>query len=563
MRLRPGYRHKSDMNSLMMRETEANPKDGIRLLEVGDDPSGRGFRMIIITPTQVEWLRMYSGRGIAVDDTHNVTKYNLKFATVSVADQRDRGLPAAFLLSGTMAAYDVHMLFAEIQKLVPDFNPHQIVTDEAPCFYNGCRETFPTSQAKLHYCRWHLDQTFRKATIRLVEVSTPFFAVCHRCYSKFLGTLEGFINKDLSRLLLIADLETFERKFAEILAFLDVEGQTAMATYLRENYLGDIVANIILFKLEAVGRTATWASFANQHVVMDTKMISERWHLRLKKDFLHRNSNIRADFLVDLLIKAVEDLADTNEIRDRRRAATSSYRVQETTKCHRKAMLYYERRPQRIRRIGEMEWQVEGKQPTDLYTVTQGECRCDISMGHNVHCPLCNICPYSWNCLCLDNRSGISCLHRHAVKLYGGEIATRISSAEPVAGEGVEGRRLEVEEALPPTLEPSTSRVTTAQERKQERSQMRNDIESRYAVVYSHVNVLVNTDTAESLDSLKEIYELIDQASRIRVRGSVSEPNLAVRPELTKLGGKPLLTKAELFTARQVQVDSHLRTSSQ
>ncbi|CAJ0605227.1 unnamed protein product [Cylicocyclus nassatus] len=517
MGLRPGYRHKSDMNSLMLRETEANPEDGIRLLEVGDDPSGRGFRMIIITPTQVEWLRMYSDRGIAVDDTHNVTKYNLKLATVSVADQRDRGLPAAFLLSGTMTAYDVHKLFAEIQKLVPDFNPHQIVTDEAPCFYNGFRETFPTSQAKLHYCRWHLDQTFRRATTRLVE-----------------ARLRGRINKDLSRLLLIADLETFERKFAEILAFLDVEGQTAMATYLRENYLG---------------RTATWASFANQHAVMDTTMISERWHLRLKKDFLHRNSNIRADFLVDLLIKAVEDLADTNEIRDRRRAATSSYRVQEITKRHRKAMLYYERRPQRIRRIGEMEWQVEGKQPTDLYTVTQGECRCDISMGHNVHCPLCDICPYSWNCSCLDNRSGISCLHRHAVKLYGGEIATRISAAEPVAGEGVEGRRIEVEEALPPTLEPSTSRVTTAQERKQERSQMRNDIESRYAVVYSHVNVLVNTDTAESLDSLKEIYELIDQASRIRVRGSVSEPNLAVRPELTKLGGKPLLTKAELFTA--------------
>lgn len=63
------------------------------------------------------------------------------------------------------------------------------------------------------------------------------------------------------------------------------------------------------------GRTASWGSFANKNAVLDTTMISERWHLRLKKDFLQRNANARADFLVDLLIRAVEDLAESNEIR--------------------------------------------------------------------------------------------------------------------------------------------------------------------------------------------------------------------------------------------------------
>ncbi|VDN30052.1 unnamed protein product [Cylicostephanus goldi] len=42
--LRPGYRLKN-MCSLMLPENEANPEDGIRLLKMGDDPSGGGLRM--------------------------------------------------------------------------------------------------------------------------------------------------------------------------------------------------------------------------------------------------------------------------------------------------------------------------------------------------------------------------------------------------------------------------------------------------------------------------------------------------------------------------------------
>ena len=41
--LRPGYRSKSDMNSLMIRYGEKNTDDGIRHLQISDDPSGKGF----------------------------------------------------------------------------------------------------------------------------------------------------------------------------------------------------------------------------------------------------------------------------------------------------------------------------------------------------------------------------------------------------------------------------------------------------------------------------------------------------------------------------------------
>ncbi|KAK6734630.1 hypothetical protein RB195_018051 [Necator americanus] len=311
--LRPGYRDKNGMNSLMHRQAEENADDGIRVLEVTDDPSGRGFRLIMITPTQLEWLRKFSPRGIAVDDTHNVTRYNLKLATVSVADNKNRGLPAAFLLSGTMTTLDVQRLFLEIKKLLPDFNPQQI------------------------------------------------------------ARIRGQVKKDLNELLLIADLTLFESRFGQILGFLETKGQTGMVNYLKDNYLGKyrtVLASLPFSRKAFTGRTASWASFANTGAVMDTTMISERWHLRLKKDFLHRNANSRADFLVELLIRAVEDLADSAEIRDLRRLAASSFRVQQSSKCDRWALKHYENRPEKMKRVAE--WELQGKDVAEKYQVLLG-----------------------------------------------------------------------------------------------------------------------------------------------------------------------------------------------
>ncbi|KAL6723214.1 hypothetical protein Aduo_018244 [Ancylostoma duodenale] len=231
----------------MLHESEENPDDGIRVLEVSNDPSENGSCLILITPMQLDWLRKFSARGIAVDDTHNVTRYNVRLATVSVADHKNRGLPAAFMLSGTMTTEDVQRLFSEISKTTP--------------------------------------------------------------------RIQSYANK----------LDAFQRRFSEILAFLDTQGQDGTAKYLRDNYLR---------------RTASWASFGNSGAIMDTTMISERWHLRSKKDFLHRNSNSRADFLVE---KYFLD----------RRLTTAPYRVQQSTRSHRWAVKHFQWKPEKIKATGD------------------------------------------------------------------------------------------------------------------------------------------------------------------------------------------------------------------
>lgn len=55
--------------------------------------------LVIINPIQREWLRKYGKRAVCMDDTFNLTSYALRLATVIVADEWDRALPAAYLLS--------------------------------------------------------------------------------------------------------------------------------------------------------------------------------------------------------------------------------------------------------------------------------------------------------------------------------------------------------------------------------------------------------------------------------------------------------------------------------
>ncbi|XGW32101.1 hypothetical protein V3C99_010352 [Haemonchus contortus] len=386
------------MASLKARKDEGNPDDGIRLLELPEEPTGRGFRMIIITPQQVQWLKDFSRRGISIDDTHNATRYDLKLATVMVMNERDAGVPA--------------------------------------------------------------------------------------------------------------------------------------------------------------GRAPTWASFSNKDAVMDTTMISERWHLRLKTEFLHRNANTRADCLVDLLIKAVEEISQSDEIKVRRRLATSSYRKQQTTKCHRRA-----RRQlasfRLMRQMNDNKWEIYKEHSGELYTVEQHkDCECSDSPEENVHCPLCLVCPYAWSCTCTDNRAGISCIHRHAIMLATQRANRRTAESiqEELQEQGDHG-----EVVLPS----SSAEVSGAQERSEQRSQLRSSINMKISVMQANVNALVNTDTEEAMELLTAINELVSEASRI---GLTAIKGIAARPELTHVGGKPKLTRVQLYTRHQSRVtrsaQSHGRPDS-
>nr|CDJ93848.1 unnamed protein product [Haemonchus contortus] len=99
-----------------------------------------------------------------------------------------------------------------------------------------------------------------------------------------------------------------------------------------------------------------------------------------------------ADCLVDLLIRAVEELAQSEEIKVRRHLTESSYRVRQTTICHREAVKLFQAHPEKVMQPNKEEWRVD----------TRGK-KCLLST--------CGVCPYAFSCSCTDNRAGISCSH--------------------------------------------------------------------------------------------------------------------------------------------------------
>lgn len=92
-----------------MRVQENAVDDGIRLYVPN---TGEGFVLVNITPIQKAWLQRYGARAIIMDDTFNLITYCLKLATVVVADEWDKGLPAAYLLSHQFVPY--HLEYTRI-----------------------------------------------------------------------------------------------------------------------------------------------------------------------------------------------------------------------------------------------------------------------------------------------------------------------------------------------------------------------------------------------------------------------------------------------------------------
>ncbi|KAK6032346.1 hypothetical protein OSTOST_01473 [Ostertagia ostertagi] len=115
LHLLPGRLHKDDVESVRLRFNLNVTSDGMRLLRLPAE-TDHNFRLVIITPEQVEIMRMYSAKGISIDDTHCTTRYNLKLATMMCVDDYGRGVPCAFLLSNKIDTVECAYLFEEDER---------------------------------------------------------------------------------------------------------------------------------------------------------------------------------------------------------------------------------------------------------------------------------------------------------------------------------------------------------------------------------------------------------------------------------------------------------------
>ena len=66
---------------------------------------------VVITPTQAEFIRDHSHRGVVLDDTFSITAYTLRLTTMIVIDEKGRGLPCGYLITNRLGTQDVMPLF--------------------------------------------------------------------------------------------------------------------------------------------------------------------------------------------------------------------------------------------------------------------------------------------------------------------------------------------------------------------------------------------------------------------------------------------------------------------
>ncbi|EYC13353.1 hypothetical protein Y032_0044g937 [Ancylostoma ceylanicum] len=162
VRVLPGRLHDLDTISVQMRIDANSESDGVQFYQPAQDASGVGFTLVIINPMQREWLRNYGNRAVSVDDTFNLTSYSLRLATVIVADEWDRALPAAYLLSYRMTEVEVGIMFEQVKKFLPSFYTEFFMTDDANTFWNGFKRAFPSSWAQKLLCHWHVQQAMKR-----------------------------------------------------------------------------------------------------------------------------------------------------------------------------------------------------------------------------------------------------------------------------------------------------------------------------------------------------------------------------------------------------------------
>ncbi|KAK6017701.1 hypothetical protein OSTOST_16774, partial [Ostertagia ostertagi] len=89
---------------------------------------------------------------------------------------------------------------------------------------------------------------------------------------------------------------------------------------------------------------------------------------------------------------------------------------------------------------------------------------------------------------------------------------------------------------------------TAEQERREARYNKLSSIKSVYAVVQASATSLAKTDTDEAMQQLEKILGYMELAAEVAQTSSSSA--LAVRPKLAGVGGKPQLTKVELYQNR-------------
>ncbi|CAJ0600143.1 unnamed protein product [Cylicocyclus nassatus] len=243
------------------------------------------------------------------------------------------------------------------------------------------------------------------------------------CTAYMKPSLTSTVMGKMSELCKNADRDVFFNNYASLLCLLRQNREESMVQYFERNWSP---------------RICEWAGYVRRTSTVNTSMAIERFHRRLKLEFIQTK------------------LSMARNVRERR------HRLAEQHKRHASAIKMY--------CDGHVTSDVESAgtwlvcERNHTYRVEQMPCDCDEIL--NNHCYNCNACGYGFKCTCLDDHTaGVSCIHVHVALVYSpqglvtyshmveGEIVTATESDEEADTPAISGTEVRDSALITETLD--------------------------------------------------------------------------------------------------------------
>ncbi len=121
---------------------------------------GKNFRLGLMTEEQAIMLRNFAHKGVAIDGTHNTTKYSFKLMTLLVLDDTQHGRAVAHFLCPEEDTEDLTEFFEHVKKRYGGpICTNAFMSDDANAMWNAwvaAMGTEATKNTKKLLCAWHV-----------------------------------------------------------------------------------------------------------------------------------------------------------------------------------------------------------------------------------------------------------------------------------------------------------------------------------------------------------------------------------------------------------------------
>ena len=339
------------------------------------------FMLVFQTEFQRDLLIFYSNDVVCMDATHGTNMYDFQLITLLVVDTYGEGIPVAWAISNHENTAHITK-FLEVIKDRVDLGhlcPKVFMSDDADQYYNSWKAVFPWDGTKKLLCAWHVDRAWRKSLNKLVSDTQ----------------IRGELYHHLRILLLEQDESGFRVKLQQVVSyFLQIEPQ--FCDYFRREY---------------ISRVEQWATFGRVSAGVNTNMMLESFHRKLKVCYLGNKQNRRIDSLLYVIMRISRNLIFECFIKDEKGKIT--HRISEINKRHKSAVQLFSDGV-RVIKSGS-EWKIvsqSARGETYLIREMVTDCMC------KQRCIKCNLCVHMYSCSCMDSAIHATiCKHVHLMRL--------------------------------------------------------------------------------------------------------------------------------------------------